>query len=112
MPGRADVEVVGQLVGEHSAVGVGEDELAFDGQQQPSPLAATVVGVDKERGQAQRGGAPPELGIERLGRRQSFAEDAAAASGARRGARGVVRGRAARVRRRAHRLGRAPDPLH
>jgi hypothetical protein len=45
VPRAADVEVVGQVLGEHPAVAAGEDKLGFDRQQEPAPLSAPLGSV-------------------------------------------------------------------
>ena len=53
-PGGADVEVVGQLIGQVARSGVGQDEVAFDGQQEAAPVAASFVGPDLEGAEVSR----------------------------------------------------------
>jgi len=40
MPGRAGVQVVGELIGEHPAVRVGEHDITFDREQQAAAIRA------------------------------------------------------------------------
>ncbi len=78
MPGRACVQVVREVVGEHPAVGVGEHEVAFDRFEQPPPRRASRIGRDLKRVQRERRPAPGglrERGLRRtaaLGRKLAF----------------------------------------
>ena len=61
VPGRPGEEVVGQLVGEHAGIRVGQDDALFQGQEQLTPVTAALFGIDGEGGHVQASGAPAGL---------------------------------------------------
>lgn len=62
MAGGADVEVVGEIAGQVARSGVGQDQVALDGQQEAAPVTASCLGPNFEGAQGEPGPAPGGLG--------------------------------------------------